>query len=669
MKFHIREIILWPRDAALPPKRVQFAEGSLNVISGVSRTGKSAVIPIIDYCLGSDTCTIPVSTIRDRCSWFGIVVMTPGGEKLLARREPGAQRATGDMFVLDGATVEPPQFISAKNTTVDAVKRSLDELSGLTLLDFDPERTGTGYKGRPSFRDLMAFTFQPQNIIANQNVLFFKADTTEHREKIRTIFPYVLGALSPELLAKQHELSQLRKDLTRKERELQTMRAISERWIAEIRGWESQARELGLITAVNMDDSVNTIIDRLRAVVRTADRSPQVTEETIDASVRELIALQREESDRATVVAQLRRRLSEMEQLRDTATQYRGQLQVQRDRLQVAKWLRDLHATEHSCPLCGQGMASAHEGVASLLKALEQIEQSAGQFVGVPAAFDRELQRVREDLRPALEQLEGIRHRIRILSRSSEEAKARQDATLEASRFVGRLEQSLENYERLGSDGELAREVDDLRGRVRALEAEVQEAEIGKRTSLALKRVSTNAERLMPDLDTERPHDPVELLISELTVRVAGKDREDYLWEIGSGSNWLSYHLAIMLALQKFFLSLSSSPVPSFLVFDQPSQVYFPKRLAERSNEEVDVDPKYRDQDVEAVRKAFHVLANAASDAQGELQIIVLDHATDTVWGETANINTVAEWRDGKKLVPEEWPSVHDVRPPAAPPS
>ncbi|HEV7764148.1 MAG TPA: DUF3732 domain-containing protein, partial [Thermoanaerobaculia bacterium] len=579
MKFHIREIVLWPRDADLPPKRVLFTEGALNVISGVSRTGKSAVIPIIDYCLGSDICTIPVSTIRDRCSWFGIIVVTPFGEKLLARREPGAQRATGDMFVLDGATVEPPHSIATKNTTVDAVKRALDELSGLTLLDFNPERTGTGYKGRPSFRDLMAFTFQPQNIIANQNVLFFKADTTEHREKIRTIFPYVLGALSPELLGKQHELSQLRKDLARKERELQTLRRISERWIAEIRAWESQARELGLITASDADDSVNTIIDRLRIVVRTANRSPQVTEGAIDASVRELIALQREESERATVVAQLRRRLSEMEQLRDTATQYRGQLQVQRDRLQVAKWLGDLHTAEHSCPLCGQNMASAHEGVVSLLKALEQIEQSAGQFVGVPAAFDRELQRVREDLRPALEQLEGIRHRIRILSRSSEEAKARHDATLEASRFIGRLEQSLENYERLGDDGELAHEVDELRSRVRALESEVQEAEVGKRTGIALKRISRNAERLMPKLDTERPRDPVELLISELTVRVTGKDREDYLWEIGSGSNWLSYHLAIMLALQQFFLTLASSPVPSFLVFDQPSQVYFPKRL------------------------------------------------------------------------------------------
>jgi Protein of unknown function (DUF3732) len=671
MRFHIRELILWPRDPQLPPKRVPFKVGSLNVISGVSRTGKSAVIPIIDYCLGSDTCTIPVSTIRDRCSWFGIIVSTAQGEKLLARREPGSQRATGDMFVLDGVTVEPPLGTPIKNTTVDAVKRALDELAGLTLLDFDPDRAGVGFKGRPSFRDLMAFTFQPQNIIANQNVLFFKADTHEHREKIRTIFPYVLGALSPEILAKQHELGQLRKDLSRKERELSTLQAISERWIAEIRAWESQARELGLITgAPDPEAKVSTVIDQLRGVVRLAGNLPNVTEDTISASVKELVALQREESERATAVAQLRRRLSEMEQLRETATQYKGQLQVQRDRLQVSKWLSNLHATDHACPLCGQQMASAREGVAALLAALEKIEQSAGQFVGVPAAFDRELQHVREDLRPAMEQLNGIRHRIRVLSRDSEEAKARQDATLEASRFMGRLEQSLEHYERLGNDGDLAAEVADLRERVRALEVAVQEGEIGNRMNLALKRVSRHAEQLMPDLDSERPGDPLSLSVSDLTIRVTGKEREDYLWEIGSGSNWLSYHLAIMLALQKFFLSLPASPVPSFLVFDQPSQVYFPKRLAERPNEEgTELDPAYRDQDVDAVRKAFQVLAAAAKDAHGNLQIIVLDHATDTVWGGIQPLNAVVEWRDGEKLVPEDWPSVSGAAsaPPSAP--
>ena len=44
-------------------------------------------------------------------------------------------------------------------------------------------------------------------------------------------------------------------------------------------------------------------------------------------------------------------------------------------------------------------------------------------------------------------------------------------------------------------------------------------------------------------------------------------ERDDYLWKIGSGSNWLSYHLSIAGGLQKFLLQLPHSPVRSRLPF------------------------------------------------------------------------------------------------------
>jgi hypothetical protein len=97
-------------------------------------------------------------------------------------------------------------------------------------------------------------------------------------------------------------------------------------------------------------------------------------------------------------------------------------------------------------------------------------------------------------------------------------------------------------------------------------------------------------------------------------------DREDFLWEIGSGSNWLSYHVSMTLALQQFFLTLPHSPVPSFLVYDQPSQVYFPRRLVDRPESGAPEEPEWRDEDVEAVRKVFQILARVTQESQGRLQ-------------------------------------------------
>jgi hypothetical protein len=65
----------------------------------------------------------------------------------------------------------------------------------------------------------------------------------------------------------------------------------------------------------------------------------------------------------------------------------------------------------------------------------------------------------------------------------------------------------------------------------------------------------------------------------------------------------------------------------------------------------------YQDEDVAAVRKIFAMLADAVRNARGRLQIIVLDHATDTVWGDVQGLNVAAQWRDGVKLVPDSWPS------------
>jgi hypothetical protein len=83
MYFQLRKLVLWPRTDA-PPRILQFKPGTVNVISGASKTGKSAVIPIIDYCLGADKCAIPVGVIRENCAWFGIVIETVEGQKLLA---------------------------------------------------------------------------------------------------------------------------------------------------------------------------------------------------------------------------------------------------------------------------------------------------------------------------------------------------------------------------------------------------------------------------------------------------------------------------------------------------------------------------------------------------------------------------------------------------------
>lgn len=650
MHFQLLKVILWPREGG-EPRVVKFETGKVNVISGASKTGKSSVIPIIDYCLGSEKCAIPVGVIRETCSWFGVLVDTLEGQKLLARREPGGQKASGEMLLLEGPEVRVPSVITAKNQNVDYVKAVLNRLSGLSNLQFEPG-TEEKFKSRISFRDLMAFLFQPQNIIANPDVMFFKADTTEHREKLKAIFPYVLGAISPALLQARHDLDRLTRLFRRKEAELRSRQDTGAAWQREGFAWARLAIEYGLLPAqmVVPDDWPSTV-DLLRQALHSDARTATPTLTSMDVIMSRLTELRAVESRLTMALYQSRQRLHELRRLDESSDEYRDGLRIQRDRLGLSAWIREL-ASEHPAAVLEPSEAGRVR-VDQLCQALEGIELRLRSYPEVTESLGKETLRQRETVDTVLSDLAAVRMEIRTLEGQSDEARKVTTRGEEISRFQGRLQEALRLYEAADTSSELSQEIAALRMEVNRLAGLVSENEIGRKLENALNTIQDISSRLLPQLDGEWPDAPIRLVIQDLTVRVIRETRDDFLWEIGSGANWLAYHVAISLALQGYFLRLPHHPVPSLLVYDQPSQVYFPTRRAGKVASE-ELDPTWKNEDVVAVRKVFALFDNIITKTEGRLQIIVLDHADEEVWGGLRNVHLVEEWR-GKGLVPDAW--------------
>ena len=651
MHFQIRKVILWPRKRELQPRVVDFRLGAVNVITGASQTGKSAIVPIIDYCLGSGKCSIPTGVIRVSTEWFGVIVDTSKGQLLLARREPGIQQSTGDMFMVEAEKeVAIPQNVSAKNTNRDFVKAYLDELAGLTSLDFDPD-SDSGFKGRPSFRDMAAFNFQPQNVVANPEVLFFKADTFEHREKLRTIFPYVLGVLTPEIMAKRYRLDELRREERALARQLESLRQSAERLLAELHVYLSRAREFGLLPAETQHDvSQNEALRLLRRVAQTPQS--QITAAGFGSISAELVDLRHRESELSLDLTQVRQRWIEMSRLRDAATEYRRALQTEEERLGISRWLLEEANHDANCPVCGSSMDKSHRHLEELAEALDEVEGAQTVFRTLPPTFDREYTRVRSRMSSLAQQIDGVQLRIRALQEASENERQRRYTELNISRFIGKVETELATFDRYNADEELRSRREQLVSEIATLASEVDEASLKERQKRAIERLSALSSPLLSDLGVENPTDPIKLSPDDLTLKIQRQDRDDWLSEIGSGSNWLGYHLASSLGLQRYFLQLPSSPVPSFLVFDQPSQVFFPKKLAGIVN---NLDPVLDDDDVARVRKLFEVISKVTKEQGDKLQTIVLDHAAQDVWGDIPGIHLVEEWRGLDKLIPSSW--------------
>lgn len=650
MYFQLLKVILWPR-AGGEPREVAFKPGMVNVISGASKTGKSAVIPIIDYCLGAEKCAIPVGVIRESCSWFGIVIETIEGQKLLARREPGDQRSTGDMVLIEAPEVLVPKKIEKNTVNVGQVKSVLDRLAGLSNLDFEPD-TIDGFKSRPSFRDLMAFTFQPQNIVANPDVMFFKADTNEHREKLKTIFPYVLGAISPELLQARHELERISRLLKRRESELRARKNAGAVWQRDAQVWIWQAIEFGLLpTDFNVPNDWPTTIDVLRRIVASDIPKTNQSLEAMDALMTHLTGLRKRETELTTELNQSRQRLLELRRLGESSDEYGGALRIQRDRLALSKWIRGL--TSEKTNAIFEPSEAGRERLGQLCEALDAIEIRLHSYPDIAETLGKETLRQRETTQRLLDELKEVRREIQILENKSNVAKEVATRGERIHRFLGRLEESLRLYETTDQSSGLSNEINGLRTEVVRLSKQISEQEIGRKLNNALKTVEDYAGKLIPQLDGEWPDAPIKLIINDLTVKVIRDSRDDYLWEIGSGANWLAYHVAVTLALQGYFLKTPKHPVPALLIYDQPSQVYFPARRA-TDNASEPVDPVWLNEDLEAVRKVFDLLCRVAGKKDGKIQIIVLDHADEDVWGGLPNLNLVEKWR-GKALVPADW--------------
>lgn len=654
MYFQIEKLILWARKINYTYKIIEFSKEKINVITGASRTGKSAIIPIIDYCLGEHECRIPVNTIRNACSWFGVIINIGSKKLLLARREPESQKTTDDMMILEGEEISLPDC-PRKNTTRKNVCRYLDETAKITFLKL-VEDTNNQFNERPSFRDMMAFCYQPQNIVANANTMFYKADTMDHRSKLINIFPYILGAVTPEVLSKRQEISDLQRQLKRKEKELDKLLQVASKWKIEIGGWINAAKEYGLLEKEVSTEGLGyqQQVDLLKRLSQKKYDDSEVISENIEEASQEIVSLRNKENELSLELSKYKSRYIEMTQFVNSIEEYRKTLSIQIERLNVSKWMKELTEKNQICPFCGSQHNVSNQ-MENLIENLEELEKEADGVSQIPAAFEREYKVVEEEIENLAEEITAVQKRIKILNNVKDGAYGYKYTLESVSRFLGKMQYAEETYRSIGQDGELQSSIVNIKNRLAILEEEVNEAKIAKKIRAALKNIELKVMKLLPHLDIERPEDIVEIDYKNLTLSITGlSGRRDYLWEIGSGSNWLAYHIAVSLAFQVFFSEQNSSPVPQFLIYDQPSQVYFPKKLAGKQMEEE--DPELNDEDIIAVQKIFNTMSIALNSTKTKMQIIVLEHADESAWEGIDNVHLVAEWRgENNKLVPEEW--------------
>jgi RNA polymerase subunit RPABC4/transcription elongation factor Spt4 len=657
MKFQLLNLIVWPKAETLAPRVIKFELGKLNVITGSSRTGKSAIIPIIDYCLASSDCLIPIDTIRDYTAWYGIVVQTSTEQILIARKVPSGTKVSNEYFLSRGEKISIPPAITTSNENTDGVKAILNAISSVPYFSLSAQDDKRAYEARLGFRDLVALVFQSQDIVANQNIIFYKTHAHEHRERLRNWFPYILGAEDIEILAARQRLAVLEGKLNQLKKELLKTKQVSAAWMSNMTGHLQAAQQYGLFTG-ELSDSIDPdqLVLAAKSVIENIPRHPQSSLGNLEAASDAFLRLEAEDEKLSDEIGGLKKRLDDVKRLKSGLIDFGGSARKRADRLQISQWLNEFASGSNNCPICGsQDHVRSVAEFQKISVEFKKVEDMARNIKVVPTAFAREEEQIRIDLDRVLETRRAIQVRLdQAMSENKtlqEQFQRRENMYL----FLGHLKASLETFEKVADDGELQSNVTKLEAEYQELLSRVDSRGVQFRLDHALSKVAQKVLKHLATLDVEEKYRSVapRLSVKDLSISVPSSEGHwHFLAEVGSASNWVSFHLALMCALQEYFLEQSHSCVPSFVIFDQPSQVYFPK--LKRSISEV-VDPAYEDEDVGAVKRMFKTLAKSVLDSSGGWQCIVLDHAGSEIYGEVPGVHEVEVWRDGKKLIPSEW--------------
>jgi hypothetical protein len=642
MSLQIVKIVLYNKQGLT--RELDFVTGRLNIITGASKTGKSAIVDIVDYCTGRSECLVADGKIREYVAWYAVLFQLGDGQIFVARRNPlVGERTHADVYLERGTAIAIPSVDRlVKNTTVNALERFLGAAIGISENESRPE----GFTRPPleaNFRHALLFCIQDQNDIDSKQRLFHRQGEDFMGTAIKDTLPYFLGAYDEDHLLKQARLEQARRELRILERQLRDVEVVDINSFPRARALVDEAKGIGLI-----DDRVTaTTYEATLELLKRAATESVLRDEMVIADENEILAGLR--AERQGLRNELEQVNSEIRSTRNFTTEsngYEREAKEQRARLSSVG-LIDGDGAHTECPVCKSHLAEPVPTASQISDALRTLSL---QLETVEAENPRLLQRLASlegESNLIQERLQENQQRIAARVRENEILRTQQDAYVLQARTVGKITQYVESISTSDTSVSLRGQLDLARSRVSVLESELDPEAARERLDTFLNFVGRYMTDYSGRLDLEHRGSQLRLDIRNLTVIADTLSGPVPLFRMGSGENWVGYHVLAHLALHRWFRQ-KGRPVPGFLFLDQPSQAHYPP--------EKDVEGSIEalaNEDQTAVTELFKLIYDVAQEIAPELQVIVMDHADLKL--EWFSQSVIARWRGNEKLVPEVW--------------
>lgn len=640
---------------------VSLHEG-LNIVTGRSSTGKSALIEIFDYCMGADVETIPKGVITDQASVYFLLMVINGSQWVLghSQTEKGAYYLQLDDQLEDEKGISLSYFNEGNLIRKSDYRKQLGFLFGLNIpntQEKDDEEYTNKQKGRPSVRNMMSYILQHQNLVANKLALFYRFDEKEKKEQVIEQFKIFAGFVDAEYFSTSFKIDKLKKEIVllekKQEVEVKTLQSYEESIDNLLQQYKDRTNKdlLGIGAASYIMAATKKVKEELKQMSTEtiqADSSSEVSHYM--TRYRDLL------TKRNQIHANIRQVQLEIQDYDDTIKYVNSYKQE----LDSAKFVKEAVVDYSICPFCKQHTHLIEDEVMLLYQSIENLNDKIKKapLLGDEMHFKKE--EAEDKMKGYQDELGKVDNEIKGLKKIIDELRNNRSLEEQGYKKMLEMEGLIDAVININESG-LGDKIADKKAELSKLETEFKKKyRIKAKMESASKSINNYLEVYRKDLTFEASLDDYKLHFNldnfELTFE---NDVEKIrLRQIGSGRNWLNAHLCLFLSLSHFFVS-NKSTIPSLLFIDQPSQVYFPTKdnydnfnaekmweNKEGSTVETDEEKNKLNQDLEEVTNIFNTLYKFSQSVNNKVQIIVTEHADNLKLKDVEfDCLVVARWR------------------------
>ena len=323
------------------------------------------------------------------------------------------------------------------------------------------------------------------------------------------------------------------------------------------------------------------------------------------------------------------------------ASGYSSEAQHQKVRLESIGLFEHIDFDPGKCPPCSGTLENPlpsvemiRTSIVNLDKSIANVTREQPKLRAFISTLEQERQKKQEEIRALEAEIDGI------YQQEDERARLR-DINARKGKVVGRISLWVESVQNDTESEQQEQVIREIEKRVQEIDSILDTDSVDERKQSALSRIQEDMTKWAKELQLEHCDNPYRLDLNKVTVIVDKPERPVPLKQLGSGSNWVGVHLIAYFALQHYFIG-AKRPVPRFMFLDQPSQVYFPSEFDEKKT------------DWNEVNKIYQFVIDRTTELQGQLQVIIVDHA-DLKKDSFREFIRENWWPDDKNLVPIDW--------------